>query len=263
MNRVQNPRVVRFGPFEADLYTRELRKHGFKLKLQGQPFQVLAMLLDRPGDLVTREEIRSKLWPQDTFIDFDNGLNAAVRRVREALNDNAETPRFVETLPRRGYRFIAPVEKPSIEKTEQSELGLFSNPALAINGATETGASPLETGALPNVVDHGPEADFQGGSMATKPAAAAVEPEVSSNVTSQPSASVSQQLVLPRAGDARASKRVKVLLAAIAILAVVAAAFVTHQLGSKRAKQPAIRSLAFSLYRIFLVIRHSNTSQME
>ena len=81
MSTAAKPRIVRFGSFEADLYTRELRKHGLKLKVQEQPFQVLAMLLARPGELVTREEIRSRLWPQDTFIDFDHGLNAAVRRL--------------------------------------------------------------------------------------------------------------------------------------------------------------------------------------
>ena len=108
MKAAQDHRIVRFGSFEADLHTRELRKHGLKLKLQEQPFQVLVMLLARPGELVTREEIRSRLWPQDTFVDFDHALNAAVRRLRDALNENAESPRFVETLPRRGYRFIAP-----------------------------------------------------------------------------------------------------------------------------------------------------------
>jgi len=109
MPTTQKPGMIGFGPFEADLYTRELCKNGLKLKLQEQPFQVLAMLLERPGELVTREEIRAKLWPEDTFVDFDHGLNAAVRRLREALNDNAGRPKFVETLPRRGYRFIAPV----------------------------------------------------------------------------------------------------------------------------------------------------------
>ena len=126
MNTAQNPRIIRFGSFEADLHTRELRKHGLKLKVQEQPFQVLAMLLARPGELVTREEIRSRLWPQDTFIDFDHGLNAAVRRLRDALNDNAETPRFVETLPRRGYRFIAPVEKLGIEEAVQQKAGVVA-----------------------------------------------------------------------------------------------------------------------------------------
>ncbi|HZC43061.1 MAG TPA: winged helix-turn-helix domain-containing protein [Acidobacteriaceae bacterium] len=108
----ENSRVIRFGPFEVDLRTHELRKRGLKLKLQQQPFQVLVMLLERAGELVTREELHTKLWTQDTVVDFDHGLNAAVRRLREALNDNGGTPRFVETLPRRGYRFIAPVIVP-------------------------------------------------------------------------------------------------------------------------------------------------------
>jgi TolB-like protein/DNA-binding winged helix-turn-helix (wHTH) protein/Tfp pilus assembly protein PilF len=106
---MEKPRVIRFGSFEANLHAHELRKRGMKLKLQEQPFRVLAMLLERPGELVTREEIRESLWPGDTFVDFDHSLNAAVRRLREALNDSAERPRFVETLPRRGYRFVAPV----------------------------------------------------------------------------------------------------------------------------------------------------------
>lgn len=99
-------RLVRFRPFEANFTTGELRKHGIRLKLQDQPFQVLKMLLARSGELVTREEIRQKLWPSGTFVDFDNGLNAAVNRLREALGDSAENPKFIETLPRRGYRFI-------------------------------------------------------------------------------------------------------------------------------------------------------------
>ena len=97
--------VVRFGPFEADLRAGEVRKHGVKLKLVGQPFAVLAMLLERPGQLVTREELRARLWPTDTFVDFDHGLNAAVNKLRDALNDSAEKPNYVETLPRRGYRY--------------------------------------------------------------------------------------------------------------------------------------------------------------
>ena len=102
-------RVVRFGTFEANLQTGELRKQGQKLRLQEQPFQVLIALLERPGELVTREELRRKLWPSDTFVDFDHSLNAAIKRLRDVLGDYAETPIFVETLARRGYRFIAPV----------------------------------------------------------------------------------------------------------------------------------------------------------
>ena len=106
---ISSKTVVRFGPFEADLRAGELRKHGVKLKLVGQPFEVLAMLLERPGQLVTREELRARLWPTDTFVDFDHGLNAAVNKLRDALSDSAEKPTYVETLPRRGYRFISAV----------------------------------------------------------------------------------------------------------------------------------------------------------
>jgi TolB-like protein/DNA-binding winged helix-turn-helix (wHTH) protein/lipoprotein NlpI len=102
-------RVLRFGVFEADLHARELRKQGMQIKLQEQPFQILAFLLEHPGEIVTREHLRQKLWPADTFVDVDNSVNAAINRLREALGDSAESPRFVETLPRRGYRFVAPV----------------------------------------------------------------------------------------------------------------------------------------------------------
>ena len=102
--------VVRFGPFELDLRVGELRKAGVRLTLQEQPFKVLERLVERPGELVTREELRQRLWQADTFVDFEHGVNAAVKRLRETLGDSAETPQFIETLPRRGYRFIAPVE---------------------------------------------------------------------------------------------------------------------------------------------------------
>jgi TolB-like protein/DNA-binding winged helix-turn-helix (wHTH) protein len=101
--------VVRFGVFDADLRSGELRKQGVRVKLQEQPFQILRILLERPGEVVTREEVRQSIWPADTFVDFDHGLNNAIRRLREALGDTADTPRFIETLPKRGYRFIAPV----------------------------------------------------------------------------------------------------------------------------------------------------------
>jgi Tol biopolymer transport system component/DNA-binding winged helix-turn-helix (wHTH) protein len=101
--------VIRFGIFEVNLQSGELRKSGLKLKLTGQPFQVLTILLERPGEVVPREELQKRLWP-DTFVDIEHNLNAAVNRIREALDDSAENPRFVETLPRRGYRFIAPVD---------------------------------------------------------------------------------------------------------------------------------------------------------
>jgi cholera toxin transcriptional activator len=104
-------RIVRFGVFEVDLAAGELRKSGRKLRLQEQPFQMLALLLERPGDVITREELRQKLWPADTFVDFDHSLNTAVNKVREALGDSASHPLYVETIARRGYRFLAPVER--------------------------------------------------------------------------------------------------------------------------------------------------------
>jgi TolB-like protein/DNA-binding winged helix-turn-helix (wHTH) protein/Flp pilus assembly protein TadD len=106
---MQASEVRRFGAFEIDLRSGELRKNGMRLRLSGQPFQILAALVDRPGEVVTREELNSKLWPADTFVDFDHGLNNAVARIREVLDDSSDTPRYVETIPRRGYRFIAPV----------------------------------------------------------------------------------------------------------------------------------------------------------
>jgi len=102
--------VVRFGLFEADLQSGELSRQGTKVRLQEQPFQILTLLLEKPCEVVTRAELRARLWPSDTFVDFDHGLNAAVKRLRDALGDSAENPRFIETLARRGYRFIAPVE---------------------------------------------------------------------------------------------------------------------------------------------------------
>ena len=103
-------RLFRFGVFEADERTGELRKQGRRLQLQGQPLQVLLMLLEQPGELVSRAEIQQRLWPDGTFVDFDHGVNTAINKIREALGDSASGPRYIETLARRGYRFIAPVE---------------------------------------------------------------------------------------------------------------------------------------------------------
>src|SRR6266446_5225792 len=106
---VRSRSILRFGVFEVDVSSGELRKQGVRIKLQEQPFHVLAVLLERPGEVVTREELRNQNWPADTFVDFDNSLNTAINKLREALGDSADNPRFIETLPRRGYRFIAPV----------------------------------------------------------------------------------------------------------------------------------------------------------
>src|SRR5580704_13079398 len=104
------PQVLRFDIFELDVRVGELRKRGTKLRLQGQPLQVLGTLLKRAGELVTREELRAEIWPADTFVDFDHSLHNAIARIRETLGDSAHAPRYIETLPRRGYRFIGPVE---------------------------------------------------------------------------------------------------------------------------------------------------------
>ena len=102
-------RFVQFGSFEADLQECKLTKSGGRIRLQEQPFRILALLLEHPGKVVTREEIQQKLWSHNTFVEFDAALNTAVRKLREALNDSADNPRFLETVPRRGYRFLAPV----------------------------------------------------------------------------------------------------------------------------------------------------------
>jgi DNA-binding winged helix-turn-helix (wHTH) protein len=105
--------LARFGVFELDLRTGELRKAGVRMPLPQQAFIVLVTLIERPNELVTREELRASLWPADTFVDFEHGLNAAIRRLREVLGDSATTPRYIETLPRRGYRFLLPVQRVS------------------------------------------------------------------------------------------------------------------------------------------------------
>ena len=114
-------RRMRFGAFELDLRAGEVYKHGIRLKLQDQPFQVLSLLLEHPGDVVTREELRQKLWRSDTFVDFDTGLNSAVKKLRDALSDSADEPRYIETLPRRGYRFIAQVENGDVPASAVAE----------------------------------------------------------------------------------------------------------------------------------------------
>jgi len=117
-----------FGVFELDLRAGELRKHGLRIRLQEQPFQILAMLLEHPGEIVTREELQKELWPADTFVDFDHGLNKAVSKIREALSDSAESPRFVETVARRGYRFLAEVKVVDTVPVRSSELATLPHP---------------------------------------------------------------------------------------------------------------------------------------
>src|SRR5216110_779725 len=103
--------ILRFGVFEVDVRAGEVHKQGARIKLQERPFHVLTVLLQRPGEVVTREELRSQNWPADTFVDFDNSLNTAINKLREALGDSADNPRFIETLPRRGYRLLAGMDE--------------------------------------------------------------------------------------------------------------------------------------------------------
>src|SRR5713101_495302 len=144
-------RWVRFGAFDVDLRVCELRKHGLKIKLQDQPFHVLALLLQQPGEMVSREELREKLWHADTFVDFDVGLNNAIKRLRDALGDSAESPRYIETLPRRGYRFIASVEDaiPAVaseplpsNSTGQAEAASVAKPAEDASATAKAGLRP-------------------------------------------------------------------------------------------------------------------------
>jgi len=135
-------RVLRFDTFELDLRAGELRKRGVKLRLQGQPLQLLRILLQGAGNLVTREELRSQLWPADTFVDFDHSLHNAIGRIRETLGDSAETPRYIETLPRRGYRFIAPVEQVQALRTSEAN-GNKTREALAVAPQSKTRAATL------------------------------------------------------------------------------------------------------------------------
>src|ERR1700694_910546 len=116
---------MQFGVFEVDLQASELRKSGLRIKLQDQPFQILALLLEHPGQVVTREQLRQRLWPADTFVDFEHSLNSAVKKLRLALGDDSDNPRFGETLPRRGYRLIVPLRGaglPSDRVAEQIPL---------------------------------------------------------------------------------------------------------------------------------------------
>src|ERR1700719_1532114 len=119
---------LRFGVFELDPRAGELRKRGVRVRLQEQPFQVLATLLEHPGEIVTREELRKKLWPADTFVDFDHGLNKVINKIREALSDSVESPRFVETVARRGYRFLADVRAADPTPASTPEVASQPNP---------------------------------------------------------------------------------------------------------------------------------------
>ena len=145
MTELQPARRYRFGAFEADGETGELRRQGILIKLPAQPFQMLLLLLERPGQLLTREEISRELWPDGTFVDYEHGVNSAVNRIREALGDSAGNSRFVQTLARRGYRFVAPVER--IPRDGKSALPATEPPSEPVLGskAAEVAATRAET----------------------------------------------------------------------------------------------------------------------
>lgn len=145
MNPDQLPRIVRFGSYEADFHAQELRKNGLRLKVTGQPLQILEMLLAHPGQLITREALQKQLWPEHVFVDSNHGLNAAVNKLREALGDSAEEPKYIETLPRRGYRFIGTVEleAPQIQlaPSELAGDGIEAGAEKEVAGATVSQAT--------------------------------------------------------------------------------------------------------------------------
>jgi len=141
----QLPSVVRFGAYEADLLSGELRKSGIRLKIQDRPFQILAILLEHPGLVVTREQLQKRLWPEDTFVDFEHGLNTAINKLRDALSDEADNPRFIETLPKRGYRFIAPVSASAA-------------PRAHLHAVAPANASTLSPSPVPAIIPADPSA---------------------------------------------------------------------------------------------------------
>ncbi|HKR26076.1 MAG TPA: winged helix-turn-helix domain-containing protein, partial [Acidobacteriaceae bacterium] len=142
VSEIQPVRRYRFGVYEADASTGELRRQGIRVRLNAQPFQVLLLLLEHPGELLTREQIAGALWPEGTFVDYEHGVNSAMNRLREALRDPAANPRFIETLARRGYRFIAPVERIGDQQSAATPT-VIDEPAIEAEGATEPAASGI------------------------------------------------------------------------------------------------------------------------
>jgi len=163
MTEPQPARRYRFGAFEADATTGELRRQGVLIKLNAQPFQVLLLLIERPGELLTREEISRELWPEGTFVDYEHGVNSAVNRIREALGDSASKPRFVLTMARRGYRFVAPVDR--IVSTETSPPPKAEQAVLA--SSPSVGEEQRTASTDPHAVPPNLEPKLHGGILAT------------------------------------------------------------------------------------------------
>lgn len=145
----QSRRIYRFGVFEVDTESGELRKSGVRLRLQEQAFQVLIVLLERPGEVVTREDLRQKLWPSDTFVDFDHSLNTVVNKVREVLGDSASNPRFIQTITRRGYRFLGSVEPRSDQQSAVSSVEPVVAPRAPVQNTQEDDALLTSSSDVP------------------------------------------------------------------------------------------------------------------
>ena len=145
--------MIRFGLFEFDLQSAELRRRGLRIHLLGQPARILTLLLERPGELLTREQIQKELWPVDTFVDFEHSLNAAMKRLRRALGDSPDNPRFIETLPRRGYRFIAHVDRPEAAVARPS--GVIDSLAVLpfVNAAADPETEYLTDGITESIIN--------------------------------------------------------------------------------------------------------------
>lgn len=151
---------LRFDAYQVDLRTGELRKHGRKIRLAGRPFQILALLLEQPGELLTRKELQERLWPADTFVDFEHGVNAAMQTLRRALCDSHKNPRYIETLPRRGYRFIAAVERVQAAAATAAAATALAAPATSAPPTPTTVAS-AESSLVGQVATiHAPDRNF-------------------------------------------------------------------------------------------------------
>src|SRR5690348_3845932 len=135
-------KTYRFGLFETDVAKGTLTRNGIRVKLQDQPFRVLILLLERPGEVVTREELRQRLWPEGTYVDFDGSLNVILKRLRAAINDDPDNPRFIQTVPKRGYRFIAPVSATHVTPKPQPPLQTVANPASDLSPQSNALAPP-------------------------------------------------------------------------------------------------------------------------
>src|SRR5271167_29239 len=155
MEQAPSSPMLKFGPYIVDLTAGEVRKNGSRIRLQEKPLRVLGLLAERQGQLVTREELKKHLWPEDTFVDFETGLNTAVSKLRDALSDSAEKPRYIETIPRRGYRFVCPVElidgdQPASENSDyRAKLEPESVPQLAPQLVPQLVAQPEPATSLP------------------------------------------------------------------------------------------------------------------